>query len=94
MQSFLVSAAVLVAFVAAGVAAIVAIRARFRRADAGQESWETTLAGYRNLRDKGVLTAEEYRKIKTLVEPQGEPEAGRPASGTGDGSRSAVRRVG
>jgi len=32
--------------------------------------WETTLAEYKNLRDQGVLSEEEYRKIKTLVDPR------------------------
>ncbi len=94
MQSFLISASILAAFVAAGVVAIVMIRARFRQAEADHGSWETTLAGYRNLRDKGVLTAEEYRKIKTLVEPRIDSEAGRPAPDADDGHAPNVRRVG
>jgi len=94
MQSFLISALGLTAFVAVGVIVLVTIRARFRRADADQGSWETTLAGYRNLRDKGVLTAEEYRKIKTLVEPRIDHDAGRTAPGADDGHAPTVRRVG
>jgi hypothetical protein len=70
MQSFLTSALLLVAFVSAGVVLIVMIRSRLRQADAEQSSWETTLAEYKNLRDKGVLSADEYRKIRTLVEPR------------------------
>ncbi|MFM8378756.1 MAG: hypothetical protein ACKOB1_05450 [Planctomycetia bacterium] len=70
MQSFLISSLLLAAFVAAGVVVIVMIRSRFRKADANHASWETTLAEYKNLRDKGVLSAEEYRKIRTLVEPR------------------------
>lgn len=31
--------------------------------------WESTLAAYKNLRDQGVLSEEEFRKIRTLVEP-------------------------
>lgn len=70
MQSFLTSALLLAAFVSVGVVLIVMIRSRLRQADTGPGSWETTLAEYRNLRDKGVLSADEYRKIKTLVEPR------------------------
>lgn len=36
---------------------------------AGRGDWENALAGYKNLRDEGVLSEEEYRKIRTLVEP-------------------------
>ncbi|MFM8952675.1 MAG: hypothetical protein ACKOOF_06395 [Planctomycetaceae bacterium] len=32
--------------------------------------WARTLAEYKNLRDEGVLSEEEYRKIRTLVEPR------------------------
>jgi len=94
MQSFLLSAAVLAAFVAVGVIVIVTIRKRFREAEPDHGAWETTLAGYRNLRDKGVLTAEEYRKIKTLVEPRVDPEAHRSSPGADDGHAPNVRRVG
>ena len=82
----------------AGIAAIVAVRRRFRptssgwAGEAGEFSsvtgmarktrttggagladdggWENTLAEYKNLRDQGVLSEEEYRKIKTLVDPR------------------------
>ena len=63
MQAFLISALLLAVFVAGGVVAIVVIRGRYRRAEAGAGSWETALAEYRALRDKGVLTADEYRKV-------------------------------
>jgi hypothetical protein len=68
MQSFLFSALLLAVLVAAGVCLIVTIRSRFRPQAGDSDSWETTLAEYKNLRDKGVLSAEEYRKIRTLVE--------------------------
>lgn len=90
MQSFLISAFLLAAFVAGGIVLIVAIRARFRRVDGDRGSWETTLAEYKNLRDKGVLSAEEYRKIRTLVEPRIEPRGGLV---DGDQGR-AIRRCG
>lgn len=35
----------------------------------GRGDWENALAGYKNLRDQGVLSDEEYRKIRTLAEP-------------------------
>ena len=87
MQSFLISAFLLAAFVAAGIVLIVTIRSRFRRLDGDHGSWETTLAEYKNLRDKGVLSAEEYRKIRTLVEPRIESDGGLVAGDQGPGSR-------
>lgn len=70
MQSFLISALMLAAFVATGIVAIVTIRSRYRGRGAEGGDWESALAGYKNLRDKGVLSDEEYRKIRTLVEPR------------------------
>lgn len=87
MQSFLISSLLLAAFVAAGVVVIVTIRSRFRKADADHASWETTLAEYKNLRDKGVLSAEEYRKIRTLVEPRLESDGGLVAGDQGPAAR-------
>lgn len=72
MQSFLISALMLAALVAAGVVVIVTIRSRYRGSGAEGGDWESALAGYKNLRDKGVLSDEEYRKIRTLVEPRAE----------------------
>jgi hypothetical protein len=69
VTGFVVSAALLTVVVAAGVAAIAAIRARMR-ADDDQATWERTLADYKNLRDEGVLSEQEYRNIRTLVEPR------------------------
>jgi hypothetical protein len=37
--------------------------------ESGRGDWENALAGYKNLRDQGVLSEEEYRKIRTLAEP-------------------------
>lgn len=43
----------------------------------GRGDWEKALADYKNLRDQGVLSEEEYRKIRTLVEPHVQrPEGG------------------
>ena len=69
MESFVVSAALLALLVAGGIAAIVAIRSRWLRPGDDHGDWETALVGYKNLRDKGVLSEEEYRKISTLVDP-------------------------
>jgi len=66
---------VLVLLVGAGILAITIVRSRMlgRSLSTGSGSdhgdWESALAGYKNLRDKGVLSDEEYRKITTLVEP-------------------------
>lgn len=35
----------------------------------GGEDWSNRLADFKNLRDQGVLSEEEFRKIRTLVEP-------------------------
>jgi hypothetical protein len=71
--SFLVSSLLLIALVAGGIAAIVATREKLRGvgADRGDcdETWERTLAEYKNLRDRGVLSEDEYRRIKTFVDP-------------------------
>jgi hypothetical protein len=75
VQAFLISSLVLVLLVGAGVLAITFLRSRLldqrlaSGAGSGHGDWESALAGYKNLRDKGVLSDEEYRKITTLVEP-------------------------
>ena len=69
MYGFLVSALLFGLLVAAGIAAIVAIRSRWLEPENDRGDWESALVGYKNLRDKGVLSEEEYRKISTLVEP-------------------------
>jgi hypothetical protein len=63
--------------VGVGAVAIVMIRSRLVSAD-DRGDWEKTLVDYKNLRDEGVLSDEEYRKIRTLVEPRmrfGMPQA-------------------
>ena len=73
MVSFLLSSFLLIALVAGGIAVIVATREKSRGggADHGvcDETWEQTLAEYKNLRDRGVLSEDEYRRIKTFVDP-------------------------
>jgi len=69
VQAFLFSAVLLGLLVAVGIAAIVAVRSWWLEPGADHGDWESSLVGYKNLRDKGVLSEEEYRKISTLVEP-------------------------
>jgi len=67
---FLTALALLVVLVAAGVGAIVAIRRTWLRTEDDHAEWERTLGDYKNLRDRGVLSEQEYRNIRTLVEPR------------------------
>ncbi|MBL6712521.1 hypothetical protein EBU58_02235 [bacterium] len=69
MTSFLVSVAALLVLLAIGVAIIVKVRGWTGESSGNPDRWESALADYRNLRNKGVLSDEEYRKIRTLVEP-------------------------
>ncbi|MEN9664815.1 MAG: hypothetical protein RLZZ326_1178 [Planctomycetota bacterium] len=67
-------AAILVGGLLALIVALGALQTWVRRSqqdqpESGRGDWENTLAGYKNLRDQGVLSEEEYRKIRTLVEP-------------------------
>ena len=70
MPSYLASVLLLTLVVAVGIVAIVTIRARWLVPGDDRGDWEKTLVDYKNLRDEGVLSEEEYRKIRTLVEPQ------------------------
>ena len=63
-------AILLCAALAVGVVAVLRIRAWLRRAADDRGDWEKTLVNCKNLRDEGVLSEEEYRKIRTLVEPR------------------------
>ena len=68
--SQLLTIAILLAVVlGAGVFAVSRVRAWLRRSGDDPGDWEKTLVDWRNLRDEGVLTEEEYRKVRTLVEP-------------------------
>ena len=71
MTSFLLSVAALLVLLAVGIAIIVKVRSWLGESSGNPDRWESTLADYRNLRNKGVLSDEEYRKIRTLVEPGG-----------------------
>ena len=77
MPSFLTGMLLLGLLVGFGVVAIVMIRSWWLRPGDGRGDWERTLTDCKNLRDSGVLSEEEYRKIRTLVEPRtriGAPE--------------------
>lgn len=69
MSSFLLSVAALLVLLLVGIAIIVKVRGWSGESSGNPDHWESTLADYRNLRNKGVLSDEEYRKIRTLVEP-------------------------
>ena len=75
-------AAILLGGLLALIVALRALQSWVRRAqedpsESGRGDWENALAGYKNLRDQGVLSEEEYRKIRTLVEPHMQkPETG------------------
>jgi hypothetical protein len=77
----------LAAALAAAVLVLVAVQAWVRREGKDRGVWENTLVDWRNLRDEGVLSEEEYRKVRTLVEPRtriGTPDPDvrhRPAAG-------------
>jgi hypothetical protein len=70
VQSFLLSSLLLGVLVAVGVAAIVRIRSWWQPGPEDRDDWESTLAEYKDLRDRGMLSDEEFRKIRTLVEPR------------------------
>jgi len=78
VQAFLISAVLLGLLVAIGIAAIVAVRSWWLQPSSDHGDWESSLVGYKNLRDKGVLSEEEYRKISTLVEPHVRRDAKEP----------------
>jgi|TARA_B100000073_G_C23506649_1_gene481985 hypothetical protein len=69
MKTFLTSALILILIVSIGVVLILKIRSWWQADSDGHNDWTNTLAEYRGLRDRGVLSDEEYRKIRTLVEP-------------------------
>jgi hypothetical protein len=50
-------------------AAIRAGNGRHKMGESGRGDWENMLSGCKNLRDEGVLSEEEFRKVRTLVEP-------------------------
>jgi hypothetical protein len=91
VTSFLISAAALLVLLGLGIAIIVKVRAWTGESSDNPDRWETTLADYRNLRNKGVLSEEEYRKIRTLVEPDGR---GSVSSLGGEATKALLQRGG
>ncbi len=87
MPPILVIAVLLAAAVGGGVFVLWKARSWLRQPPTDHGDWERTLVDWRNLRDEGVLTEEEYRKVRTLAEPRtrvGTPDPGtrkRPATG-------------
>jgi hypothetical protein len=91
VQAFLVSAVLLGILVAIGIAAIIAVRSWWLHPGTDHGDWESSLVGYKNLRDKGVLSEEEYRKISTLVEPYVRPDTKASSAKASDlGQRSGI----
>ena len=43
---------------------------RPKMGESGRGDWENMLASCKNLRDQGVLSEEEFRKVRTLVDPR------------------------
>ena len=69
-SAYLASVLLLAIVVGAGIVAIVMIRGRWLASGDDRGDWERTLVDYKNLRDEGVLSEEEFRKLRTLVEPR------------------------
>ena len=85
-SALLPSLALLLGAIAVGVGALVSLRRKLvpagprsgfragthrpKMGESGRGDWETMLASYKNLRDEGVLSEEEFRKLRTLVDPR------------------------
>ncbi len=70
MQTYLVNAVGLALMLAVGAGVIVMTRAWWMGGSDDSADWEKTLVGCKKLRDEGVLSDQEYRNIRTLVEPR------------------------
>lgn len=74
--SLLPNLAVLAVVVAVGLAVVLGLRWWLRqdagdsRAEADRGDWERMLAACKNLRDQGVLSEEEFRKLGTIAGPR------------------------
>lgn len=91
MPKYLPSILLLALVVGAGFLVIRLIRGRWLAPGDDRGDWEKTLVDCKNLRDEGVLSEEEYRNIRTLVEPRlrvggpGLPGRRRPPTGDRSG---------
>ena len=96
IQRALILGGVIACAVLAGAAVIMLVQKAMTKPADDRGDWVKTLVEYKNLRDDGVLSEEEYRKIRTLVEPRsgidapGHPER-RPASGDDGGPARTTR---
>lgn len=96
IQRALILGGVIACAVLAGAAVIMLVQKAMTKPADDRGDWVKTLVSYKNLRDHGVLSDEEYRKIRTLVEPRsgidapGHPER-RPASGDDGGPARTTR---
>ena len=97
IQRALVLAGVVAGVMLVGAVVILLVQKAMRRSTDDRGDWAKTLVDYKNLRDDGVLSDEEYRKIRTLVEPRsgidapGHPER-RPVAGD-DGAQARTSRT-
>ena len=86
IQRALILGGVIACAVLAGAAVIMLVQKAMTKPADDRGDWVKTLVEYKNLRDDGVLSEEEFRKIRTLVEPRSrrdgpERPGGRPAAG-------------
>jgi len=70
LPALLTTSILLALLVAGGVSVILVLRRTWLRKGDDREDWVKTLGTYKNLRERGVLSEEEYRNIRTLVEPR------------------------
>lgn len=96
IQRALVLTGIVVGVVLAGVVVILVVQKAMTRTTDDRGDWAKTLVGYKNLRDDGVLSDEEYRKIRTLVEPRSGTDVSRhperrPAAGDDGGPARTSR---
>ena len=66
MKTFLTSALILILIVSIGVVLILKIRSWWQADSDGHNDWTNTLAEYRGLRDRGVLSDEDDLPLSSL----------------------------
>ena len=87
IQRALILGGVIACAVLAGAAVIMLVQKAMTKPADDRGDWVKTLVEYKNLRDDGVLSEEEYRKIRTLVEPRIESGGGLVAGDQGPAAR-------